>query len=201
MSSTEASPPAAMTGMATASAMAPKASTLKPITVPSRSMSVMMRAPTPASSNRFATVTASRSVLSVQPWVATLPARTSTLTAICSGQSRDASITISGWVTATVPRMTLDTPASIQRSTSWRLRTPPPSWTGVETAPRMASTASPLTARPSTAPLRSTTWIQWKPAPAQVLAWLAGEVLKTVAVPRSPCRTRTHSPSFRSMAG
>ena len=78
---------------------------------------------------------------------------------------------------------------------------PPPSWTGTETASRMASTAAAFTALPSTAPFRSTTWIQGKPDCAHCRAWSAGEVLNTVAVSRSPCSTRTHWPSFRSMAG
>ena len=171
------------------------------MTVPSRSMSVMIRAETPASSKRRATVMASRSLSSVQPCTATLPLRTSTLTAICSGQALAASRTISGSRTATVPRITRETPASIQPSMSARVRMPPPSCTGTETAPRISPTAAWFTALPETAPFRSTTWIQWKPPSTQARAWAAGEVLNTVAVARSPWTTLTHWPSFRSMAG
>ena len=40
-------------------------------------------------------------------------------------------------MTATVPRITRLTPPSIQPSIEARVRTPPPSCTGIETAPRM----------------------------------------------------------------
>ena len=97
--------------------------------------------------------------------------------------------------------MTRLTPASIQRSMSASVRMPPPSCTGTDTDERIFSTAALFTAWPCTAPFRSTTWIQWKPASTNAFACAPGSVLKTVAVERSPCRTRTHWPSFRSIAG
>ena len=164
-------------------------------------MSVTIRAETPASSNRFATVRASRPESSSQPCTATLPFRTSTLTAICSGQLRAAVLTRSGSRTAAVPRITRLTPASIQASTLARVRMPPPNCTGIETALRIASTAAPFTARPWAEPFRSTTCSQLKPALTNCSAWSAGEVLNTVASFMSPRSSRTQWPSFRSMAG
>ncbi len=71
----------------------------------------------------------------------------------------------------------------------------------MDTASRIASTARALTERPSTAPFRSTTCSQEKPARANLMAWSAGELLKTVALSMSPWSRRTHWPSLRSMAG
>ncbi len=164
-------------------------------------MSVTISAETPASSNRLATVSASRPESSSQPCTATWPLRTSTLTAICSGHRLAAVFTSSGSRTAAVPRITRLTPASIQVSMFASERTPPPSCTGIETALRIASTAAPFTARPSAEPFRSTTCSHSNPAATQVRAWSAGCSLNTVAVAKSPCSTRTHWPSFRSMAG
>ncbi len=164
-------------------------------------MSVTIRAETPASSKRRATVRGSRPESSSQPCTATLPPRTSTLTAICSGHSRAAVFTSSGSRTAAVPRITRLTPRSIHPSMFSSERMPPPSCTGMETASRIASTAAPLTALPSAEPVRSITCNHSNPASDQILAWSAGESLKTVAVEKSPCTTRTHWPSFRSMAG
>ena len=41
----------------------------------------------------------------------------------------------------------------------------------------------------------------WQTAAVLLGCWSAGLSLNTVAVAKSPCSTRTHCPSFRSMAG
>ena len=63
---------------------------------------------------------------------------------------------------------------------------PPPSCTGMETAPRIASTAGPLTGLPAKAPLRSTMCSQVKPWASKARACAAGSSLKTVACAISP---------------
>ena len=67
MSSTVANPPEAMTGIVTASATAPTPAILAPSSVPSRPMSVTIRAATPASSKRLDSSMADRLEVSTQP--------------------------------------------------------------------------------------------------------------------------------------
>ena len=78
---------------------------------------------------------------------------------------------------------------------------PPPSCTGSALAARIRSTTVPLTERPAMAPFRSTTWIASNPCSTKRVACSTGSVLKTVARFISPRTRRTHTPSFRSMAG
>ena len=51
-----------------------------------------------------------------------------------------------------------------------RLRMPPPSCKGIETAFKIDSTALPFTGLPSNAPFKSTTWIQENPCCSKSLA-------------------------------
>src|SRR5215468_394714 len=160
-----------------------------------------MMAVTPASSNRSARSSARTVLCLVQPSTATRPSRASMPTAIWPGHCRQAALTRPGSLTATVPRMTRLTPASIHWAMLSMVRMPPPSWAGTATALRMLCTAARLTGWPSTAPLRSTRCSHSQPALANALAWAAGLSLNTVARAMSPRSRRTHLPSLRSMAG
>src|SRR5215813_910130 len=160
-----------------------------------------MMAVTPASSKRSARSSARTVLCLVQPSTATRPSRASMPTAIWPGHCRQAALTRPGSLTATVPRMTRRTPASIHWAMLSMVRMPPPSWAGTATAFRMLCTAARLTGWPSTAPLRSTRCSHSQPALANALAWAAGLSLNTVARAMSPRSRRTHLPSLRSMAG
>ena len=122
-------------------------------------------------------------------------------TATLPGKACAACRTRPGSVRATVPRMTRDRPRASHISIPAISRIPPPSWTGIVTAARIASTLDRLTARPSTAPLRSTTCSHRKPWAWNCAAWSAGSSLNTVSRSKSPLRRRTQRPSLRSIAG
>src|SRR5215470_15832179 len=201
MSSIEARPPEAMTGMVIELANETVASRLRPLRRPSREMSVWMIAATPASSKRSAISSADKSEVSPQPWTATRPSRASSPTAIRFGQSRAASLTKSGFCTAAVPMMTRSTPFSSHAAIVAMSRIPPPSCTGNGTLSRIRSMARALTGRPANAPSRSTTCRYSNPSASKPVAWAAASRLNTVARPMSPCSRRTHTPSLRSMAG
>src|SRR5262249_18397901 len=68
-------------------------------------------------------------------------------------------------------------------------------------AARIASTALAFTGLPANAPFRSTTCNHSKPCSSKLRACTAGSSLNTVTWSISPCRSRTHWPSLRSMAG
>src|SRR5207237_9306713 len=99
------------------------------------------------------------------------------------------------------PRITRVTPLPSQPSIVARSRMPPPSWTGIATASTIRSTAAALTGLPAKAPSRSTTWRYSNPCASKACACAAGSRWKTVARAMSPCSSRTHCPSLRSMAG
>ncbi len=115
-SSIEAKPPEAITGIEMRSASAIVASRLRPLSRPSRAMSVKMIAATPASSNRCAISSAVTCEVSAQPSTATLPSRASRPTATRPGNFFAAPFTSSGSRTAAVPMMTRVMPLSSQAS-------------------------------------------------------------------------------------
>src|SRR5215475_5951981 len=160
-----------------------------------------MIAATPASSKRMAISCADRSQVSAQPWTATRPSRASSPTTMRLGQSRAACFTRSGSFTAAVPMMTRSTPFSSHVAIVALSRIPPPSCTGNGTLSRMRSIAGALTGRPANAPSKSTTCRYSNPSASKPIAWAAASRLNTVARPMSPCSRRTHTPSFRSIAG
>src|SRR5260370_11343083 len=160
-----------------------------------------MMAATPASSNRSAISSADRSEVSAEPCTATRPSRASSPTAMRFGQSRAACFTRSGSFAAVVPIMTRSTPFSSHAAIVARSRIPPPSCTGNGTLSRIRSIARALTERPANAPSRSTTCKYSNPSASNPVAWAAASRLNTVARPMSPCSRRTHTPSFRSIAG
>ena len=92
------------------------------------------------------------------PSTATRPPRASTPTAIRPGWRRQASRTRTGSLRAAVPRTIRATPASSQASRVAASRMPPPSWQGMRTAERIASTARRFMGLPAKAPSRSTRW-------------------------------------------
>ncbi len=160
-----------------------------------------MIAATPASSNRRARSSAVISVVSAQPSTATWPPRASIPTATWPGKARAAAFTRLGSRTATVPRITRARPLPSHVSIVLMSRMPPPSCAGIVTAARIASTAAALTGWPAKAPFRSTRCSHWQPAAWNARACAAGSSLKTVAWSIAPRTSRTHWPSFRSMAG
>src|SRR6516165_4066835 len=201
MSSMEARPPDAITGIDMASASAMVALRFSPLSSPSREMSVWMIAATPASSKRRAISSAESSELSAQPSTATLPSRASRPTAMRPGKARAASLTRAGSRTAAVPMMARSTPFSSQPAIAVMSRRPPPSCTGKGTLSMIRSTAITLTGRPAKAASRSTTWRYSNPSATKLWACEAASRLNTVARAMSPCSRRTQTPSLRSMAG
>src|SRR5580704_3637726 len=97
--------------------------------------------------------------------------------------------------------MTRATPLPSQPSMVTRSRMPPPSCSGIFTAPRMPSTAETFIDLPAKAPSRSTKCRYSKPCRSNACACAAGSRLNTVARAMSPCCRRTARPSLRSMAG
>src|ERR1700722_12811367 len=160
-----------------------------------------MIAATPASSKRCARSSAESCDVSAQPWVATLPSRASRPTATRFGNTRAAALTKAGSRTAAVPMITRSTPLPSQPSTVAMSRMPPPSCTHRPTVSRMRSTAAAFIGLPAKAPSRSTTCRWRKPSASKVCACAAGSRLNTVARAMSPCWSRTHTPSLRSIAG
>src|SRR5580704_15295145 len=160
-----------------------------------------MMAATPASSKRRAMSSADNSDVAAQPSTATLPSRASRPTATRPGYARAASLTSAGSRTAAVPMITRATPLPSQPSMVARSRMPPPSCSGILTAPRMPSTAETFIGLPANAPSRSTKCRYSKPWRSNACACAAGSRLNTVARAMSPCCRRTARPSLRSMAG
>src|SRR5580693_7258031 len=160
-----------------------------------------MIAATPASSKRCAMSSADSSNVAAQPSTATLPLRASSPTATRPGCARAASLTSAGSRTAAVPMMTRATPLPSQPSMVARSRMPPPSCSGILTAPRIPSTAETFIGLPANAPSRSTICRYSKPCRSNACACAAGSRLNTVARAMSPCCRRTARPSLRSMAG
>src|SRR6202051_205124 len=144
---------------------------------------------------------ADNSDVAAQPSTATLPLRASSPTATRPGYARAASFTSAGSRTAAVPMMTRAAPLRSQPSTVARSRIPPPSCSGILTAPRMPSTAETFIGLPAKAPSRSTKCRYSKPCRSNACACAAGSRLNTVARAMSPCCRRTARPSLRSMAG
>src|SRR5580704_4071697 len=97
--------------------------------------------------------------------------------------------------------MTRATPLPSQPSMVARSRMPPPSCSGILTAPRIPSTAEAFIGLPANAPSRSTKCRYPKPCRSNACACAAGSRLNTVARAMSPCCRRTARPSLRSMAG
>ncbi len=149
-----------------------------------------------------AKLTALVSVVSSQPSVASMPARASRPRMIRPGYRSAADARNSGSRTARVPRMTWETPASRYRAMMSRLRIPPPICTGISPSSRAtAVTRAPLRGSPANAPSRSTRCSRRQPCSAQCAAMANGSSENTVASSIRPRRSRTHWPSFMSMAG
>src|SRR5580692_225925 len=160
-----------------------------------------MIAATPVSSKRLAISKTESCDVLAQPSTAALPSRASSPTAMRPGFARAASLTSAGSRTAAVPIMTRATPLPSQPSMVARSRMPPPSCSGILTAPRMPSTAETFIGLPANAPSRSTKCRYSKPCRSNACACAAGSRLNTVARAMSPCCGRTARPSLRSMAG
>ena len=175
-SAATATPPLAMTLQSTAVQTAVTALKFGPVNVPSVAISVKMIVRTPSRLICVANSTAARAVFSTQPLTATKPSRASIPTAIWSPNSFTKVLIKSGDSHAFVPTTTRLTPIAKASAICWRVRSPPPSWTGICTVPRMVRTLSQLRGSPPNAPSRSTTCSHWAPCSAHRRAPAAGSL-------------------------
>ncbi len=211
-SSRLATPPEAMTRRPVARANSAVASTLTPLLIPSRLMSVKMSQRPPISAQRCANSRAWRGAASRQPRICTTPSRASMPTATRSApNSSKADASSAGRSTATVPSTTRATP----NASAWRIasksRRPPPNCTRGPTSTTRAKASkfrrsgeppfSDACSPSPNAPSRLTTCSQSAPASAQRRATAAGSLAYSVSRSGSPWRNRTTRPPRRSMAG
>ena len=144
---------------------------------PSFEMSVTMAVFTPISRSSSRKSNMSTSRTSSQPLTATLPSFASTPTAILSPHFARASFRNSLSVTALVPRITLDTPASRYFSMVSKLLIPPPISTLSPVSCAMDFTTSKFGVVPSLAPSRSTRCSHLPPIASMSLAVARGSSL------------------------
>ena len=173
-------PPEAITGMELAWAMRRRKGRFGPARVPSVAMSVVIRAATPLPSKLAARASASTSLTSSQPRVATRPLRASMPTTMRPWCRAAKSRTKAGCSIATVPKITRSRPIASRASARSRLRTPPPSCTGMARAATIARTTASFTGSPLRAPSKSTRWSRSAPCRCQARAWATGSPEKRV---------------------
>ena len=158
---------------------------------------------TPSSAKRLPKSAARCSVTVAQPSIAAIPSLASIPTIICPANSRQASRTKAGFLTAAVPIITSVSPKARYFSMVAKSRIPPPSWTGISaaTAASISRMAGKFFGSPAKAPFKSTKCSRLAPCCRQCEAISAGWSENTVASSIRPWRRRTQLPSFKSIAG